>query len=209
MTQSFYAFYLSTIKIRARLNSIFISAILTFSGSAFCNESDWSVGVYGGQYYDSEPAGLLTNGNATFRSQYLVALTTSKSIWRSDVLPLSLELDGMIGQQFGLASLSEIGVAPVLRWSSFPWKEILQTDIRFGPLGVSYTTPVSPLERGKSGNGSHILNLLLIEFDFSLAQQKSKEVFVRLHHRCAIYDLLNNYGANGEDFLAIGYRRYF
>jgi hypothetical protein len=34
-------------------------------------------------------------------------------------------------------------------------------------------------------------------------------VFVRLHHRCAVYDLLNNYGANGEDFLAFGYRYRF
>jgi hypothetical protein len=165
--------------------------------------------VYGGQYYDSEPAGLLTNGNATFLSQYLVALTASRTIWRSEALPISLEIDGMIGQQFGLASLSEIGMAPVLRWSSFPWKEILQTDVRFGPLGVSYTATVSPLERNKYGSGSNTLNLLLIEFDFSLPRMKSKEVFVRLHHRCAIYDLLNNYGVNGEDFLALGYRRYF
>ncbi len=29
---------------------------------------------------------------------------------------------------------------------------------------------------------------------------------MRLHHRCAIYDTLNNYGAHGEDFFAMGYR---
>jgi hypothetical protein len=209
MNQFSYVNDQSAIKICGRLNFIFLSAILTMPASAFCIESGWSVGVYGGKYYDSEPAGLLTNGNANFLSQYLVALTASRSIWRSEALPLSLEIDGMIGQQSGLASLAEIGVAPVLRWSSFPWKEILQTDIRFGPLGISYTTNVSPLERGINGNGSRTLNLLLIEFDFSLPGQKSKEVFVRLHHRCALYDLLNNYGANGEDFLALGYRRYF
>ena len=187
----------------------FIFVLLTIPASAFCAESDWSVGVYGGQYYDSEPAGLLTNENATFLSQYLVALTASRTLWRSESLPLSLEIDGMIGQQFGLATVSEIGIAPVLRWSSFPWKEIFQTDIRFGPLGVSYTTSISPLERGPDGRGSNTLNLLLIEFDFSLPREKSKEVFFRLHHRCSIYNLLNDYGANGEDFLALGYRRYF
>ena len=187
----------------------FIFVLLTIPASAFCAESDWSVGVYGGQYYDSEPAGLLTNENATFLSQFLIAVTASRSLWRSEALPLSLEIDGMIGQQFGMATLSEIGIAPVLRWSSFPWREILQTDIRFGPLGVSYTTSISPLERGPDGRGSNTLNLLLIEFDFSLPREKSKEVFVRLHHRCSIYNLLNDYGANGEDFLALGYRRYF
>jgi hypothetical protein len=120
-----------------------------------------------------------------------------------------LELDGMIGQQFGLASLNEIAIAPVLRWSSFPWKETLQTDFRAGPLGVSYTTAISPLERGTNGNGANILNFLLIELAFSLPQEKTEEVFLRLHHRCTIYDLLNNYGANGEDFFALGYRRFF
>lgn len=115
----------------------------------------------------------------------------------------------MIGQQFGLASLNEIAIAPVLRWSSSPWKETLQTDFRAGPLGVSYTTAISPLERGTNGNGANILNFLLIELAFSLPQEKTEEVFLRLHHRCTIYDLLNNYGANGEDFFALGYRRFF
>lgn len=108
-----------------------------------------------------------------------------------------------------MAALTEVVIAPVLRWSSFPWKEILQTDLRLGPLGVSYTTTVSPLERGTDGNGSHTLNFLLIELAFSLPQKKSEEFFVRLHHRCAIYDLINNDGANGEDFLAFGYRHRF
>ena len=187
---------------------MFFPVLLMIPASAFCTESDWSVGGYGGQYYDTMPAGL-TQGDARFLSQYMVALTASKTIWRSQMLPLSLELDGMLGQQFGMATLSEIAIAPVLRWSSFPWKEILQTDVRFGPLGFSYTTSVSPLERGINGNGSNTLNFLMIELDFSLPRMKSEEVFVRAHHRCSIYDLLNTYGANGEDFLALGYRRHF
>lgn len=187
---------------------IFLSVSLMIPASAFCDESDWSVGGYGGQFYDSEPAGLI-HGNANFLSQYIVALTANRTVWRSKALPLSLEMDGMIGHQFGLVSLSEIGIAPVLRWSSFPWEELLQTDFRFGPLGVSYTTSVSPLELGKSGGGSRTLNLLLIELAFSLPRMQSKEVFVRLHHRCDVYDLLNSHGANGEDFLVLGYRRHF
>ncbi len=192
-----------------QLSFTFLSVFLVIPASAFCVESDWSIGGYGGQYYASEPAGLLTNQNATFLNQYIVAITATRTVWHAKTLPLSLEIDGMVGQQFGLASLSEIAVAPVLRWSSFPWKETLQTDFRFGPLGASYTTSVSPLERGIDGHGSRALNLLLIEFAFSLPRMKSKEVFMRLHHRCDIYDLLNNYGANGEDFLVFGYRRHF
>lgn len=192
-----------------KVRVLFITAFLTIPTGAVCDESNSSIGGYVGQYYDSMPAGILTQGNANFLDQYIVAVTASRTLWRSQVLPLSLEVDGMIGQQFGLASLNEIAVAPVLRWSSFPWKEILQTDFRFGPVGVSYTTMVSPLERGIDGRGSRILNFLLIEMDFSLPQEKSKEIFVRLHHRCTIYDWINDYGANGEDFLVLGYRRYY
>jgi len=185
-----------------------LTACLMLPVSASCGEGDWSIGAYAGQYYDSEPAGF-TQGRANYLNQYLVALTASKTVWRADKLPLSLEIDGMIGHQFGLATLQEFAIAPVLRWSGFPWNETLPTSIRFGPVGYSYTTIVSPLEQNASGEGARHLNFLLAELTFSLPQKKSEEVFVRLHHRCSAYDVLNNYGANGEDFLAFGYRRFF
>jgi hypothetical protein len=50
---------------------------------------------------------------------------------------------------------------------------------------------------------------LFVEAAFSSPKATAHEFFVRLHHRCAIYDLLNNYGANGEDFLSFGYRHKF
>jgi len=191
-----------------RFARLYLSAWLILPSAAFCQEYDWSLGWYGGQYYDSEPAGFI-NGRANYLNQYMIALTGSKSVWRAQSFPLALELDAMIGQQFGLATLSEIAIAPVLRWGGFPWNRYLQTDLRAGPLGVSYTTTVSPLERGSDGSGSNILNFLMIELAFSLPQHKENEVFMRLHHRCTIYDLLNNYGANGEDFFTLGYREYF
>ena len=170
--------------------------------------SGWSLGVYGGQYYDTEPAGF-TQGNANFQNQYVLALNMTKTVWRSQSLPLSLEVDGIFGQQFGQATLNEVAVAPVLRWSGFPWNHLLQTDLRVGPVGISYTTDVGPFERGVEGRGSRWLNFLLLELAFSRPEEKSKEVFVRLHHRCTVYDLINTYGANGEDFLVFGYRKHF
>ena len=126
---------------------LLLFAFMLLAPQAQAEESGWSIGVYGGKYYDSEPAGF-TQGRANFLNQHLVALTASKTVWRSESLPLSLEIDRM-------------------------------------------------------------LNLLLIELAFSRPQHRSSEVFVRLHHRCAVYDLINNYGANGEDFLAFGYRLRF
>lgn len=170
--------------------------------------SDWSMGVYGGQYYDTEPAGLV-NGHAGFVSQYLLALTASKTLWQSQTQPLALELDGMVGQQWGQASLTEVGVLPMLRWSGFPWNQTLPTAVRFGPLGLSYTSQVSPLELGSEGRGSQWLNFLVLELNVSRPSDTRQAYFVRLHHRCAIYDRINSYGANGEDFLALGYRVKF
>ncbi|HPW29973.1 MAG TPA: hypothetical protein PLL01_11340 [Rhodoferax sp.] len=187
---------------------LFLFALLLLALQARAEESGWSIGVYGGKYYDSEPAGF-TQGRANFLNHHLFAVTASKTVWRSESLPMSVEIDGMLGQQFGLDSLTEVAVAPVLRWSSFPWNHVLQTDLRLAPLGLSYTSKVSSLELGTEGKGSRMLNLLLIELAFSRPQQRSDEWFVRLHHRCAVYDMLNNYGANGEDFLAFGYRRRF
>ena len=43
----------------------------------------------------------------------------------------------------------------------------------------------------------------------ALYHRHARWLLVRLHHRCAVYDLLNNYGANGEDFLSFGYRVRF
>lgn len=181
-------------------------ALLSLPASG--QERDRSIGVYAGQYYDSEPAGL-TQGRANFLNQYLVALTASITVWRADTWPLALEVDGMIGHQFGVATLQEFAIAPVLRWSGFPWNDVLPTSFRVGPLGYSHTTTVSPLEKSTSGEGARNLNFLVMELTFSRPQFRAHEVFVRLHHRCTIYDLLNNYGANGQDFLAIGYRRFF
>ena len=191
-----------------KLSCALVSLCVLLAGAARAEAFDWSIGAYAGQYYDSEPAGW-SQGRANYLDQYLVALTGSKTLWRSETWPLSVELDGMLGQQSGQASLTEVAVVPVLRWSSFPWKHIVQTDLRLGPVGVSYTSSVSPLERGREGKGSQTLSFLVIELAFSSPQKPSEEFFARLHHRCTIYDLLNDYGANGEDFFALGYRHRF
>jgi len=176
--------------------------------AAQADESDWSIGVYAGKYHDAEPAGALA-GRANYAEHYVLAVTGSKTLWRHSEWPIAIELDGMLGQQAGMANLTEIAVAPALRWSGLPWRDTLRTDIRLAPLGYSYTSQVGPMERGPDGRGSRTLNYLFVEAAFSRPQSKDSEFFVRLHHRCAIYDLLNNYGANGEDFLTLGFRRKF
>lgn len=171
-------------------------------------EPDWSLGVYGGIYYDSEPAGF-TQGRANYLGQRLLALTGSKTLWRAASWPFSLEIDAMVGQQFGIDTLTEIAVAPALRWSGLPGRQTLRVDLRLAPLGLSHTSKVSSLELGTDGRGSRTLNYLFIELAFSRPQAAAHELFFRLHHRCSLYDKINNYGANGEDFFTVGYRYRF
>jgi hypothetical protein len=198
----------SFVRSALRLLWVLLFGLLTLPSSARAEEFDWSIGAYVGKYYDSEPAGW-TQGRANYLEQHMVALTASKTIWRSQTLPMSLEIDGMIGQQFGVDSLTEIAVVPVLRWSGFPWNETLQTDLRLAPLGVSYTSRISSLERGPTGKGSQTLGYLFLELAVSRPSNKADEFFMRLHHRCAVYDRLNDYGANGEDYFSVGYRYRF
>ncbi len=166
------------------------------------------MGAYAGKYYDTEPAGF-TQGKANFSEHYLVAVTAKKTVWRSASWPLSLEIDGMLGLQSGAATLGEVAIAPALRWSGFPWNGTLHTSVSVAPLGISYTSSVSPLELGQDGKGSRVLNWLFLELALSKPSEKSTELFMRLHHRCSVYDLLNNYGANGEDFFSVGFMRRF
>lgn len=193
---------------RSSLAAVLLAWAALLSTDGWATEPDWSLGVYGGIYYDSEPAGFI-QGRANYLGQRMLALTGSKTLWRAESWPVSLEIDGMIGQQFGLDSLTEIAVAPVLRWSGLPGRQWLRVDLRLAPLGLSYTSKVSSLELGPDGRGSRTLNYLFIELAFSRPQSEAHELFVRLHHRCSLYDQINNYGANGEDFLALGYRYRF
>ena len=172
------------------------------------HDGDWTMGVYAGQYHNQEPASFLA-GRSEFKNHYIFAVTASKRLWRAQNWPLELEMDVMLGQQWGQATLSEVAAAPVLRWSGLPGRDKLAVDVRAGPLGISYTNMISPLERGVNDQGSRTLNFLMLELTASTPKNPQSEWFARLHHRCTIYDLMNNYGANGEDFFALGWRRRF
>jgi hypothetical protein len=191
------------------LIQFFLSCILLMlPGLSWATAKDWGIGFYTGQYYDSEP-GFIIQGQGNYLNQYMVALTMSKRVWRAKEWPLSMEIDGMVGHQFGPATLQEFAIAPVARWSGFPWSRVLPTSFRAAPLGYSFTSVVSPLERGPSGDGSRQLNFLILELAFSSPKAKDHEVFLRLHHRSSIYGLLNTFGANGQDYTSLGYRRFF
>jgi len=188
--------------------SILPLMLLTMPTLAMSEETGWNFGFYAAKYYDTEPANFWRS-RTKYLEQYMVALNVSKTVWRSESESWTLEIDGMLGHQFGLHTLNEFAIAPTLGWHRFPWSETLPTTLRFAPLGYSHTSSVSRLEQGTQAKGSRTLNLLLAELSFASPASKSEEIFFRLHHRCDIYDILNQYGNNGEDFFAIGYRHQY
>ena len=199
---------ISLLLLRRTLEKLALCFAVFVPISGHAQDDAWKWGVYAGKYYDTEPGGFI-NGRADFKEQYLLAVTATKSAWTSKNWPISIEWDIMAGQQGGLASMTEIAAAPALRLSGFPWQEVLRTDLRLAPLGISYTSKISPLERGVGGKGSQWLNFLFVELAVSRPNQDRFELFARLHHRCTVYDLINNYKANGQDFFALGIRSRF
>ncbi len=187
---------------------VFLAAPPLHAAHARTPEPRWSAGGYGGRFYDSSPNFLLTLRETHFEDHHLVAANATAVLWQAGRWPLSLVLDLVAGRQFGQADLTELATAPVLYWGGFPWDDHLHTRVGFGPFGVSWLSGLSPLERTGKG-GSRWLNFLVLEVAFALPGWPLNELFVRLHHRCDVLGLLNDYGMNGEDFLVVGYRRRF
>ncbi len=189
--------------------TIFLLAICPVrAGHARTPEHRWSLGVYGGRFYDSSPNFLLTLRETNFESHHLVAANGTRVLWQAGRWPLFLVLDLVVGRQFGQADLTELATAPILYWGGFPWNDHLRTRVGFGPVGVSWLSGVSPLEKTAKG-GSPWLNFLVLEVAVALARWPAHEVFIRLHHRCDVLGLLNDHGMNGGDFLVVGYRWRF
>ena len=87
-----------------------LSAALLLPGLAWSEDKDWSLGFYGGQYYDSEPAGF-AQGRANYLHQYIVIAQlwlwpvvnkASNSKTRGSVCLLKPVKDGTLVQEQGL-----------------------------------------------------------------------------------------------------------
>ncbi|MDL2330346.1 hypothetical protein LJC71_11515, partial [Desulfosarcina sp. OttesenSCG-928-A07] len=149
---------------------------------------------------------LLKFEDTKFLDHYMVGLTVDRTIWRMKSYPLSLQIEGLFAVQFGKDDLFEFALAPRLTWSGFPWNNYVYTRFRAAPIGLSITSSKSKLE--KDGDGENLLYYVFFEVALSPPHSKENEFFVRLHHRCAFFDTIND-DINGEDFLLFGFRRNF
>jgi hypothetical protein len=102
---------------------------------------------------------------------------------------------------------SEVDLITVVRWKMFPWNDKLYTNFRFGFLGGSYVSSISPWEKQDSGNntGSKFLQLLIGEFTFSPNENAGYEAFIGLHHRSGIFGLISGV-TGGSNYFMVGMR---
>lgn len=106
--------------------------------------------------------------------------------------------------------ISEVVVAALFRWASFPWNEYLKTTFAFGE-GLSYATQITADERRslpQDKDGSRLLNFLAVEATVSLPRYQQLELFTRLHHRSSVGGLFGDH-AYGSNAVGAGLRFWF
>jgi hypothetical protein len=169
-----------------------------------------SVGMYAGELYKSGYLHVLYQPqDLQLSPSYLVAANVDYRFYKSSVLPIQFEGEFDVAKRFHGADQFDIVVAPLVRWTSFPWNKFLYTNARVGALGLSYATGISAWERQNSGNnhGSNFQQFGALEVTFAARENAPGEVFFRVHHRSGVYGLVN--GTSGaSNYLCFGFRMF-
>lgn len=170
----------------------------------------WAIAVYGGALTQHSFIESFTNPDPRWTTSYIAAVDVSYVVYRSQTLPLDIEIDATIAKRFGDDKQWDFGIVPMLRWKAFPWNDFVYTNFRLGLLGVSYVTGVSPWELHWAGNdeGSKVLNYLAVELDFKPDPDANLELFLRSHHRSGIFGLIND-THGGSTYMTMGLRWHF
>lgn len=150
---------------------------------------------------------LICPWRADLQPDYVMGAHAIYTAYRFQTLPMNIEIEGGLTQRFGRSHQTEFYLAPILRWTAFPWNDYVFTNVRLGLLGASYATGVSSWERANSGvgHGSRFLNYLLIEATLAPSQAAPFEMFVRLHHRSGIFGMIDRV-RGGSNYVAAGVR---
>ena len=170
--------------------------------------SNWRVGFSVGALTHQSLDGLFYQIEIpSFHHSYIADLDGVYTLHRFKALPLDLEVQGEVARRFGMDRQSEVDLISVLRWKKFPWNDKLYTNFRFGFLGGSYASSISPWEKQDSGDnkGSKFLQLLVGEFTFSPSENAGYEAFIGLHHRSGIFGLIGGV-TGGSNYFLVGVR---
>ncbi len=169
-----------------------------------------SVGLYVGELYKSEYLWVLYRPqDLGLTPSYLVAANIDYRFYQFVHIPMQFEGEFDVAKRFHGADQFDIVLAPLVRWTSFPWNRLLYTTAAASALGLSYTTGVSAWEREHSGNehGSNLLQFGAYEVTFAASAHARNEVFFRVHHRSGVYGLINGV-SGGSSYFSFGFRHH-
>ena len=187
--------------------ALVVGAVCCFPGDATARRG-WTVTLFGQQFIDDRLLEILFEGDLVrdrnFRSSYFASLAVAKDVLRFNRY-LTVELEGQAIRHFGFQTHWEFTAAIIFRWLPFPWDKYVDTSFAFGD-GVSAATDVPDVETDKidEGSGQEFLNLVILEFDFTLPRWPRWSFVARLHHRSGAYGLLGE--GEGSNFAGFGIR---
>ena len=187
--------------------ALVVGAVYGFPGDANA-QSGWTVTLFGQQFIDDDlleilfEADLLLERN--FEDSYFVSVAVAKDLLTFGKF-LTIEIEGQVIRHFGLQDTWEFTAAFVFRWLYFPWDKYVDTSFGFGD-GVSATTEIPEVETDvvDKDDGQRFLNLVLLEFDFTLPRWPRWSFVMRLHHRSGAYGTLGQ--GEGSNFTGFGIR---
>ena len=148
---------------------------------------------------------FFTPSDLRFRKTYMAGVGYDR---RLTTLFDALDVGGLgqVAPHFGAAHQWEFDLAANVRWTNFPWNDVVPTTVAFA-LGTSYETQVPREEEPLNSSGSkQWLAFWLLEVEVSAPDSLWSGV-IRLHHRSTAFGLFGQSG--GSNWLALGVRRYF
>jgi hypothetical protein len=158
--------------------------------------------LYVGRYTDTRYTQLL-QFERDFKPSYVGVLGVTTRITGLGA-HAHLEGEVQVGQHWGRQHNREANGLIAARWLRFPWDEVLDTSAAFG-IGASFASRVPEVEDMPGRPGARRLVYFHNEIEFSRPGNPHTSVFLRLHHRSGMYDVVSE--ARGSNFLGIGVRR--
>ena len=150
--------------------------------------------MYGGKYTQTDFAYILFRQQTEYMESYL-AVGALNYLLDTKIRALNFETEGQIVKHFGFMQHSEVNGVLIARWPGFL---SLPLSIAFGE-GLSLASKRPRLEelekniflmRFNSQKTSPLLNYLMVELDFPLAElPHDPRLFFRIHHRSGVFGL--------------------
>ena len=186
------------------LRNFFILALVFIAqlDLAFAEErSSWSVGAYWGK---SNQADILELTRARFEkweSYSILGLTARKDLWKVPGY-FAFEWHNHLVFHFEKWGLIEGVEALSFTWKWFPWSRWVSSSLAFGD-GVSVASDYPSSESVEQKIYTRLMNYLVCEFRAEVPGAPEFELLLKVHHRSAVYGLIQDF-RGGSNYVSAG-----